>query len=128
MMNENATTTETTEIKTNRYVILGTELKRLSAELKAKKKEMVEGIRKLEAEYRAYRKDIYTPARKAAWQTFNETKVRVAKPKTEIETAANKKAKEKKVKTVVKVSSTNKKAKGKKVKAAVEAVATDKIA
>lgn len=103
-MNANTTTTAT-EIKTNRYEILGTELKRLSAELKAKKKEMVEAIRKLEAEYRAYRKDVYAPARKAAWQTFNETKVRVAKPKVE------KEVKVKKVKTAVKIKATKKPAK-----------------
>lgn len=95
-MNANTTTTE---IKTNRYAILGTELKRLSAELKAKKKEMVEAIRKLEAEYRAYRKDVYAPARKAAWQTFNETKVRVAKPKVET-VKVEKKVSAKKAKSV----------------------------
>lgn len=103
-MNTNATATET---KTNRYVILGAELKRLSAELKAKKKEMVEAIRKLEAEYRAYRKDVYAPARKAAWQTFNETKVRVAKSKVE-KVKIEKDVKVKKVKSAVKVKATKK--------------------
>lgn len=103
-MDTNATTTET---KTNRYAILGTELKRLSAVLKAKKKEMVEAIRKLEAEYRAYRKDVYAPARKAAWQAFNEAKVRVAKPAVE-KAKIEKEAKAKKVKSVVKAKATKK--------------------
>ena len=69
----------TSETKTNRYIVLGTEIKRLSAELKAKKKEMVTAIRKLEAEYRAYRKDVYAPARKAAYETFKASKVKVGK-------------------------------------------------
>lgn len=106
-MNTMNANTTTTEIKTNRYAILGTELKRLSAELKAKKKEMVEAIRKLEADYRAYRKDVYAPARKAAWQTFNETKVRVAKPKVET-VKVEKEVKVKKVKSATKVKATKK--------------------
>lgn len=104
-MDTNATTTET---KTNRYAILGTELKRLSAELKAKKKEMVEAIRKLEAEYRAYRKDVYAPARKAAWQAFNEAKVRVAKPKAEKAKIEKEAAKTKKVKSTAKAKAAKK--------------------
>lgn len=106
-MNTMNANTTTTEIKTNRYAILGAELKRLSAELKAKKKEMVEAIRKLEAEYRAYRKNVYAPARKAAWQTFNETKVRVAKPKVE-KVKLEKEVKVKKVKSATKVKAAKK--------------------
>lgn len=67
--------TNKTETKVNRYTILDAELKRLSAELKAKKKETVENIRKLEAEYRAFRKEVYAPARSAAWNTFKSAKV-----------------------------------------------------
>lgn len=109
-MNTMNTNTTNAEIKTNRYVILGNELKRLSAELKAKKKEMVEAIRKLEAEYRAYRKDVYAPARKAAWQTFNEAKVRVAKPAVE-NVKPEKEVKAKKVKSAAKVKVVKKPAK-----------------
>lgn len=72
----------TPETKTNRYTVLGTEIKRLSAELKAKKQEMVTAIRKLEAEYRDFRKNVYAPARKAAYETFKASKVNVGK-KTE---------------------------------------------
>lgn len=71
-MNTNTTTTT----NTNRYAVLGAELKRLTAELKAKKKEMVTAIRKLEAEYREYRKNVYGPARRAAYALFKESKVR----------------------------------------------------
>lgn len=80
----------TPETKTNRYIVLGTEIKRLSAELKAKKKEMVTAIRKLEAEYRDFRKNVYAPARKAAYETFKASKVKVAKkPEVKVvETAA----------------------------------------
>lgn len=78
--------TKKTEIKVNRYTILDAELKRLSAELKAKKKEMVENIRKLEAEYRTFRKEVYAPARSAAWDTFKTSKVAGTKKATAVAT------------------------------------------
>jgi uncharacterized protein (UPF0335 family) len=92
--------TKKTETKVNRYTILDAELKRLSAELKAKKKEMVENIRKLEAEYRAFRKEVYAPARSAAWDTFKSTKV-VGTKKTDV-VAAEKPAKKSTKKTAKK--------------------------
>jgi hypothetical protein len=64
-----------TEVKTNRYTILDAEIKRLSADLKAKKREMLDAIKKLEADYREYRKTVYAPARKAAFDLFKASKV-----------------------------------------------------
>jgi len=64
-----------TEVKTNRYTILDAEIKRLSADLKAKKHEMLDAIKKLEADYREYRKTVYAPARKAAFDLFKASKV-----------------------------------------------------
>lgn len=76
--------TETkSEVKTNRYTILDAEIKRISKELKAKKQEMLKAIKTAEAEYRAYRKEVYAPARKAAFDTFKASKVIGTKPKTE---------------------------------------------
>ena len=76
-----------TEVKTNRYTILDAEIKRLSADLKAKKREMLDAIKKLEADYREYRKTVYAPARKAAFDLFKASKVVGVKKAAAVETA-----------------------------------------
>jgi len=81
------------ETKVNRYTILDAEVKRLSKELKAKKQEMLKAIKDAEAVYRKYRKEVYAPARKAAFDVFKASKVVSQKPKAEkpVKKAASKK-------------------------------------
>lgn len=71
------------ETKVNRYTILDAEVKRISKELKAKKQEMLKAIKDAEAAYRKYRKEVYAPARKAAFDVFKASKVVGTKPKVE---------------------------------------------
>ena len=83
--------------KTNRYTILDAEVKRISKELKAEKQKMLAGIKDLEAAYRKYRKEVYAPARKAAFDVFKASKVVNAKPKAEKKQTAKKVVVQKKV-------------------------------
>lgn len=70
MKNDNTNTT-----KINRYTILDAEVKRVSKELKEAKKLMETKIQDAINDYRAYRKNVYKPAREAAFKTFADSKV-----------------------------------------------------
>lgn len=81
---ETKTVTETAEkpAKVNRYTILDAEIKALSKEKKERKAAMLKAQADALAEYRAWVKDTYKPAKKAALEKFAASKL-PRKPKAE---------------------------------------------